>query len=100
VSRWKYKTATVTVDDNSVEVRQFTQNERAEFAATSKKTKDGELQAMDLPPMVIRYGTTLTPEEIAEMPPELADACVRKIMELSGLSDDDDAPAVDPEKKD
>lgn len=99
MSRWKYRTETVTVGENSVEVRQFTQRERGEFASNSKKIKDGGLQPMELPPLVIKFGTTLTEDEIAEMPPELADACVRKIMDLSGLGDDDETDPAEREKK-
>lgn len=105
MSRWKYKTATVTVGDNSQDVRQLTQSERAEFAASSQKIKKGEMQPIELPPLVVGFAAInpkLTKEEVADMPGDLMDACVDRIMELSGLGDDDKAPAAagTPEKKD
>lgn len=101
MSRWKYKTATVTVGENSQDVRQLTQKERGEFAAASKQIKEGKLQAMDLPPMVVKFAAInpqLTADDLESMPPDLMDECCRKVMELSGMRDEE--PDADPEKKD
>ena len=103
MSRWTYKKATVTEGDNTLEVRQLTQKERGEFAEASRKIKAGEMKAQDLPPLILKFAALggLSAEEIDEMPPELADAGVRKIMELSGMNSSKDAPDDDDgEKKD
>lgn len=100
MSRWKYKTATVSVGDNAVDVRQLTAGERKQFVQLSREVKEGKAAQMDLPPFIIKAATinpSLTDDDIASMPPELADACVRKIMELTGLRENADGD--EPEKK-
>lgn len=88
MSRWKYPVETVTVGENSQKVRKLTSGERREFIATSKKIASGEMQAADLPFFVAKMGCVepaLTEEDAVGMPPELMDACVNKIMTLSGM---------------
>lgn len=102
MSRWTYRTATVEVRGNKQDVRELTQKERLEFAQASKKIHAGEMQGAELPPLVIKFGAinpVLTGEEIEAMPGDLADECVAKIMELSGMGKDAQ-PAEDDEKKD
>jgi hypothetical protein len=102
MSRWKYKTDTVTVGENSQAVRMLTAGERKQFAQASQKIKAGEMQKSDLPALVAKMGCTnptLSEEELEAMPPDLLDACVSKIMELTGFKAGDDEAAEDPEKK-
>ena len=97
MSRWKYKTATVTVGENSQEVRQLTHNERLEFAAQSKKIKADQGDANAILTTVLKFGCVgLTDEDVKGMPPDLADACVEKIMALSGLEDDKPGEKKEP----
>lgn len=102
MSRWKYKVETVTVGENSQKVRQMTTQERKQFAQASKEIKNGERRADELPGMIAEFGCTdpqLMPEEIADMPADLLDACVSKIMDLSGFKDEEKKTAVpDPEE--
>lgn len=100
-SRWSYKTAIVTVEGNKQEVRELTAGERATFAATSAKVKANEMQASDVPSLIVGMGCQnpkLTAEEIAAMPPALLDACVEKIMELTGLRDRKDEEGTGEKK--
>lgn len=86
--RWKYKTATVTVDGNSQTVRMLTAGERRQFAEMSEKKRKGEATGSDLANSVLLFGTVepnLTLEDIEAMPPDLFEACTNKIMELTGL---------------
>jgi hypothetical protein len=101
--RWKYKTAKVTIDDNSQTVRMLTAGERRAFGAASAKKRAGELEGADLADMVLQFGTVdpnLSAEDIAAMPVELYAACTTKILELTGLkSDPDTVEEVGVEKK-
>lgn len=93
MSRWKYRTETVTVGSNSQNVRQLTAGERKTFAATSKEIKAGTADANDLPALIAGFGCVdpqVTKEELAEMPTDLLDAVVAKIMELTGFEGDDE----------
>ena len=99
MSRWKYRTDTVSVGDNRQDVRQLTAGERKEFVELSREIKEGKKPQMDLPPFIIKAGAinpACSDDDVASMPTELADACVRKIMELTGLrygaADDADSP--------
>jgi hypothetical protein len=102
-ARWKYKTATVTVDGNSQTVRMLTAGERRAFAELSGKIKKGEATGADLADKVLEFGTVdprLTAEDIAAMPPDLYEACTNKIMELTGLrATDASEPGAGGEKK-
>ena len=81
----------VTVGENSVEVRQLTVKERLQFAEASKAIKEGKLERIELPKMVLRAGISgLTEQEAEDMPADLVDAAVNKILELSGLGGDDE----------
>jgi len=94
VSRWKYPVEKVTVGENSQNVRKLTSGERRDFIATSKKIGTGEMQPADLPFFVCKMACVdppLTDEDAVAMPPELMDACVNKIMTLSGMR----TPALD-----
>lgn len=109
-SRWKYRTATVTVDENTVTVRGLTAGERQQFAETSKRLKDAKAAgtadpsaAMNVPRMVAKFGIVaeppLTDDDLTAMPGDLLDATVTKILELSGVKADEkdekkEAPAV------
>lgn len=99
MSGWSYQTATVTVGENSQAVRQLTVSERREFSKSSERIKAGELTARDLPEIVARFGCinpVRSSEEVGSMPPELFDACVAKILELTGMK----AEPESDEKKD
>jgi hypothetical protein len=84
VSRWKLKQDTVTVGENSVVVRQLTAGERRQFVELGKKT---EVPPMERLAKLVEWCALpqLTKEELDQMPPELQDAAVSKVMELSGL---------------
>lgn len=93
MSRWKHKQETVTVGENSIVVRQLTAGERREFIELGKKA---DLAPMTKTAKMVEWCSVpkLSAEEIDDMPPELQDAAVAKIMQLSGLDKGDD-----PEKK-
>jgi hypothetical protein len=99
VSRWAYKTDTVTVGSNTQKVRQMTAGERKQFAEFSRAVKDGKAVSNDLPVLIASFGCvdpTVTKEELADMPTDLLDAVVSKIMELTGFKDDDEKKAPTP----
>lgn len=88
MSGWTYKTELVTVGANSQHVRQLTVSERKAFGAIGARIKAGELTPADLPGMVMGFGCIDPPrtdDEIASMPSDLADACVAKILALTGM---------------
>lgn len=92
MSRWAYKTETVTVGGNSQKVRQMTAGERQKFAQFSKDQKAGKADNNDLPALIAGFGCVdpaVTKEELADMPADLLDAVVAKIMELTGFKDDE-----------
>ncbi len=98
-ARWKYRTAKVTVDENTVTVRGLTAGERLKFAEYQKERKEKGLPATEVTRKVAGFG--IIEPELAEgdldtMPGDLLDAVVRKIMELSGVKPDDEKD----EKKD
>lgn len=93
MSRWTYRTETVTVGANSQNVRQMTAGERKQFAIASRDIKAGKGEANDLPALIAGFGCVdpkVTKEELAEMPSDLLDAVVAKIMELTGFEGDDE----------
>lgn len=99
VSRWTYVKEEVTVGGNSQTVRKLTSGERAAFAQSAKKIAAGEMEATELPFVVAKFGCidpSLTREDLEGMPPDLLDACVRKILELSGMGDDPEKKEPDP----
>jgi len=96
--RWKYKTDTVTVGENSVVVRQLTVRERLQFANASKAVKEGKLEPIELPKVVLQAGIEgLSDQESLDMPADLVDAAVNRILELSGIRDEKKAPAPEEE---
>jgi hypothetical protein len=97
-NRWKLKQDRVTVGENHVDVRQLTHGERTQFVQASGKIRDGQMHANELPAVVLGFGCPgLSKDDIDSMPPELADAAVRKIMDLTGLKTE--AAADDPGEK-
>ena len=104
MSGWVYKTELVTVGDNSQAVRQLTVSERKEFSKSNERIKGGELKPSDLPGIVAGFGCINPPrteDEIDSMPPDLFDACVSKILELTGMkveaeSDEKKEPSSTP----
>lgn len=90
--RWKLKQATVTEGDNSVVVRQLTTAERREFIELGK---NADVKPLEKTTKIVEWCTVpkLSREDIDAMPPELHDAAVEKVMELSGLK------MTDAEKK-
>lgn len=92
MSRWKHKSQTVTVGDNSIEVRGLTGGQRSQFAQASKDIKEGKKPASDLPFMIVAFGAvdpTLSEQEARDMPTDLLDEAVNKILELTGLDKDE-----------
>lgn len=88
MSRWKYKTETVTAGENSQKVRQLTAGERHQFAMATKKAKEDPSDQTDRLRMLATFGCVdpeLTEADVDAMPGDLLGACVEKIMELSGL---------------
>lgn len=103
MSGWTYKTAIVMAGDNSQAVRQLTVSERKDFALAGARIKAGELRPTELPGIVAGFGCIDPPrsaEEIGTMPPDLFDACVAKILELTGMqaaeSDEKKEPSSTP----
>lgn len=109
MSRWKYKTATVAVGENSQTVRQMTADERAWLAGERAKLGDPKkadrAEQMRLQRELVQRASInpeLTDQDVKEMPSDLVDACAGKIMELTlgpdwNKSDGDEDGA--PEKK-
>lgn len=106
--RWKYPTETVTVGPNSVTVRGMTFGERIQFAAKRKEQKDAgdQRKGFEMTGMLAKFGIVepkLTDQEISEMPGDLLEAAVEKIMALSGMKADpkekkaETEPAAAPE---
>ena len=98
MSRWTYNTDIVTVGPNSQKVRQLTWGEQTEY---HDKWKKGD-QPTKLPALIVSFGAiepAVTEEDLQSMPPELMQACFRKILQLTGVdvSDKADEPAVDAE---
>lgn len=98
-SRWKYRTEVVTVGENSQKVRQLTHGEQTKYhdawKAGGKET--------ELPGMIVRFGAIEPPatdSDVADMPPELLQACFKKILALTGVDvdavPDADATATTP----
>lgn len=107
MSRWKYRTEAVTVDENTVTVRGLTAGERMQFAETSKKIKDAKAAGttepatnMSVPRMVAKFGIVadplLTDQDLTDMPGDLLDAAVTKILELSGVKGDEKDEKKEP----
>lgn len=93
MSRWTYRSDTVTVGPNSQKVRQLTAGERRTFADTSKAIKEGKAEARDLPYLIAGFGCIdpqLSKDELHDMPTDLLDACVDRIMKLTGFREDED----------
>jgi len=89
--------------DNSQAVRQLTVSERKDFATCRQRIEAGELKPSDLPGIVAGFGCIDPPrtaEDIGTMPPDLFDACVAKILELTGMqvaeSDEKKEPSSTP----
>jgi len=103
MSRWAYNTDTVTVGPNSLKVRQLTWGEQTEYAEKFQKGGDQS----DLPALIVGFGAIdppLTKEDIQLMPPELLQACFKRILELTGVNlsdkpDDETATTPRVEKK-
>lgn len=97
---WKYKTAKVTIDENSITVRALTQAERVKF---SQQMKEDKLIA---PALIVSMGALdpkLSLEDVGDAPGELVDAAMSKIMELTGfdkVAQKDAASGAAAEKKD
>lgn len=93
MSKWKHPTATVTAGGNSQVVRALTHKERMEFAKKSQEIKDGKFGKHELPALILGFGCiNLDPKDLEDMPGDLADACVGKIMELTGLKNEPEKP--------
>ena len=82
-SRWKLKQATVTVGENSIDVRQLSAKERRDFV----DLKGTELKPLERTAKLVEWCAVpkLSKEELDDMPPELQDAAIAKVLELSGL---------------
>lgn len=99
MSRWQYKTETVSVGGNTQIVRQLTTGEVRKFAEVSKQNKTAEnpAQKVDTLSMILKFGChepQASDDDVNDMPPELSEACVHAIMKLSGLGDDEKKDAT------
>lgn len=97
MSRWKYRTETVTVGDNSQTVRQLTSGELRQVLDLRTKVMGDGGNPMDLVALVVRLGATnpgLSETDVAEMPQDLQNACREKIMDLSGMGDEKKEPTT------
>lgn len=102
MSRWKYPLELVTVGDNAQNVRKLTAGERKAFALASRDIKAGKMEATELPFLLASFACvepSLTKVDAEGMPPDLLDACVEKILELSGMRGKEPDEVADPEKK-
>lgn len=93
MSRWTYLTAIVDVEGNKQTVRCLTAGERQKYIALGKAIRENKELASAIPAAIVGWGAInpiLTDEDVADMPTELLDACVAKIIELSGMGRDDD----------
>jgi hypothetical protein len=97
-NRWKYKTATVTVEENTITVRGLTAGERESFSDLQKKNKAGEGSPQAVARAVVKFGCTdnLSDEDVHSMPGDLLDAACAKIFELSGVKGDETEKKDDP----
>ncbi len=89
--KFKLKSAAVEIDGNTLTVRQLTHGERFEFSKVARDAKESGDRAAT-PVFLLTtcaLEPKLTPEDISDMPSDLADAALNKIMELSGMADDD-----------
>ncbi len=100
--RWKYKTAVVTVDENSVTVRGLTIGERLQLANAERQheadVKAGKVSEYDSTRAICKL-TVIDPapdsEDFDTMPTELMLAAVKKVIKLTAGSLDekkDEAP--------
>lgn len=97
MSRWKHKTELVSVGENSQSVRALTQGEKATFANTSRKIAAGEMDPGQLPSLVLTMGCVdprLSGDDVTDMPADLAEDCVNKILELTGMREKPEKKAV------
>jgi hypothetical protein len=90
MTKWTYKTETVEVDGNKVEVRGMTAGERKQFSVASAKAaaKEEGADPAQLPMMVAKFGSVnpkITDEDFDTIPGALLEAVVMKILELSGI---------------
>jgi hypothetical protein len=89
MSRWKYRTATVTVGENSQDVRQLTAGERKALTDVGAKIKAAVMLNADVPLLIASFGCinpAVSIDEAHQMPPDLLDAVCSKIFELTNIA--------------
>lgn len=91
MSRWKYATATVKAGENAASVRQLSAGERARFAhlAAEPRKDAGAAVGMMIDLVVMGSIESLSREEVEQMPGQLLELAAQKILELSGLKEDE-----------
>lgn len=93
MSRWSYPTAVVECEGNKQTVRCLTAGERSQYVGLGRAIRENTAKPTDIPIAIVGWGAInppLQPEDVLEMPTALLDACVMKILELSGMGKDDD----------
>lgn len=89
MSRWKLKTEAVALDDNKLIVRQLTHGERHAFAEAVKEDRKAGPMFLLVTCATHHDGSAITGADIADMPSDLAEAALDKIMSLSGMVKDE-----------
>lgn len=89
MSRWTYRTQTVTAGENKQDVRELTAGECRQFTEANKKAKEapGDGAADQVITLVVSLGATnptMTPEEVDSMPADLRAACFGAIIAVTG----------------
>lgn len=91
--RWKFDTERVETGQNSIEVRELTDAERARFAAYCADKANDKLGMLSLLVSIGGVDPKLTQAEACDMPAKLLDKAAQTILRLSGISTSDDDPA-------
>jgi hypothetical protein len=87
--RWAFEQDVVEVGRNRVTVRELSDAERARFATAGKDPAYSKLELLSLLVSLAAVEPTLTQSEAQEMPSRLLDAAAGRIMQLSGLDQDE-----------
>jgi hypothetical protein len=87
--RWAFDQAVVEVGKNKLTVRELSDAERAKFATCGKDTEYSKLDLLSLLVSLAAVDPPLTQDEARTMPSRLLDAAAARIMELSGLNEDE-----------
>jgi hypothetical protein len=87
--RWAFEQDVVEVGRNRVTVRELSDAERARFATVAKDPDYSKLELLSLLVSLASVEPKLTQSEAQEMPSRLLDAAAARVMQLSGLDQDE-----------